>query len=109
MLFNHQTRMRCQDRIPAVVHLDESARFQTIPGTLSVKAPSYSSNVTSSGTFGCSATRVPITTDEAFSRILLQPFNGDAMNTYGAMDQEEPNQPKKCRSTAPDGQMSACS
>lgn len=109
MLFKHQTRMGRQERIPAVVHLDESARLQTIPGTLSTKSPRYSSNIKSSGTFGCSATRLPITTDEAFSRMLLQPFNEDAMNTYGAIDQEEPTQPKKCQSTAPDGQMRACS
>ncbi|WP_018240593.1 nodulation protein NodU [Ensifer sp. BR816] len=30
MLFDHQTRMEWQDKIPAVVHLDGSARLQTI-------------------------------------------------------------------------------
>ncbi|MGV7219517.1 nodulation protein NodU [Bradyrhizobium sp. UFLA05-112] len=31
MLFDHQTRAEWQDKIPAVVHLDGSARLQTIP------------------------------------------------------------------------------
>ncbi|WFU51798.1 nodulation protein NodU [Sinorhizobium terangae] len=30
MLFDHQTRMEWQDKVPAVVHLDGSARLQTI-------------------------------------------------------------------------------
>ncbi|MBR1165251.1 nodulation protein NodU [Bradyrhizobium elkanii] len=33
MLFDHQTRVKWQDKIPAVVHLDGSARLQTIPRT----------------------------------------------------------------------------
>ncbi|MCA6107989.1 nodulation protein NodU [Bradyrhizobium cenepequi] len=33
MLFDHQTRAEWRDRIPAVVHLDGSARLQTIPRT----------------------------------------------------------------------------
>ncbi|WP_425351193.1 carbamoyltransferase C-terminal domain-containing protein [Rhizobium anhuiense] len=74
MLFKHQTRMRCQDRIPAVVHLDESARLQTIPGTLSVKSPSYSSNVTSSGTFGCSATECQLPRTRRFPGCCCSPL-----------------------------------
>ncbi|WP_375789996.1 nodulation protein NodU [Bradyrhizobium sp. Pha-3] len=31
MLFDHQTRVEWRDKIPAVVHLDGSARLQTIP------------------------------------------------------------------------------
>ncbi|MET4324042.1 nodulation protein NodU [Bradyrhizobium sp. RT5a] len=31
MLFDHQTRLEWRDKIPAVVHLDGSARLQTIP------------------------------------------------------------------------------
>ncbi|WP_271610801.1 nodulation protein NodU [Bradyrhizobium sp. CCBAU 21360] len=33
MLFDHQTRAEWRDKIPAVVHLDGSARLQTIPRT----------------------------------------------------------------------------
>lgn len=33
MLFDHQTRSEWRDKIPAVVHLDGSARLQTIPRT----------------------------------------------------------------------------
>ncbi|MCP3392136.1 nodulation protein NodU [Bradyrhizobium sp. CCGB12] len=33
MLFDHQTREEWRDKIPAVVHLDGSARLQTIPRT----------------------------------------------------------------------------
>ncbi|MES5485127.1 nodulation protein NodU [Bradyrhizobium sp. INPA03-11B] len=33
MLFDHQTRVEWRDKIPAVVHLDGSARLQTIPRT----------------------------------------------------------------------------
>ncbi|MGY2843559.1 carbamoyltransferase [Bradyrhizobium sp. USDA 4509] len=33
MLFDHQTRAEWRDRIPAVVHLDGSARLQTVPRT----------------------------------------------------------------------------
>lgn len=33
MLFDHQTRAEWQDKIPAVIHLDGSARLQTIPRT----------------------------------------------------------------------------
>lgn len=33
MLFDHQTRVEWRDKVPAVVHLDGSARLQTIPRT----------------------------------------------------------------------------
>ncbi|MGY3573032.1 nodulation protein NodU [Bradyrhizobium sp. USDA 4504] len=33
MLFDHQTRAKWRDKIPAVVHLDGSARLQTVPRT----------------------------------------------------------------------------
>ncbi len=33
MLFDHRTRAEWQDKIPAVVHLDGSARLQTVPRT----------------------------------------------------------------------------
>ncbi|UPK28259.1 nodulation protein NodU [Bradyrhizobium sp. 195] len=33
MLFDHQTRLGWQEKIPAVVHLDGSARLQTVPRT----------------------------------------------------------------------------
>lgn len=33
MLFDHQTRAEWRDKVPAVVHLDGSARLQTIPRT----------------------------------------------------------------------------
>lgn len=38
MLFDHQTRAEWRDKIPAVVHLDGSARLQTIPRTSQHKA-----------------------------------------------------------------------